>query len=83
MNKQSRNKIELSKEQKQQAIQNIKEYFENERDESIGDLAAELVLDFITEKIGPHIYNQAILDMQKYMSEQFDDMLEETYGFMR
>ncbi|PKM94658.1 MAG: DUF2164 domain-containing protein [Firmicutes bacterium HGW-Firmicutes-1] len=70
--------IELTKEQKKQASQEIIEYFAREREESIGDLAGELILDFITNKIGPYFYNQAIVDVQKYMSEKIEDM----YGLM-
>lgn len=67
-------KIELTKEEKKKAIQFIKEYFMSERNEDIGDLAAELVLDFISDKIGPYFYNQALSDVQKYMSEKVDDL---------
>jgi uncharacterized protein (DUF2164 family) len=71
-------KIELTKEQKKQAIQDIREFFSRERDEEIGDLAGLIILDFIIEKIGPYLYNQAIADIQKYMNEKIEDM----YGFM-
>lgn len=71
-------RIEMTKDERKVAIGKIQEYFENERDESIGDLQGELILDFIVEKIGPHIYNQAINDMHKYMSEKVDDM----FGYM-
>jgi len=71
--------IELSKEQKRQAIQDIKEFFACERDEEIGDLAGELILDFIADKIGPYFYNQAILDVQQYMNDKIEDL----YGLMK
>lgn len=70
--------IELTKEQKKQAIQDIKEYFSRERDEEIGDLAAGMILDFISEKIGRYFYNQAITDVQKFMGEKLEDL----YGFL-
>ena len=68
------NKIEFSKENKKTAVHEIKKYFAQEREEEIGDLGSELVLDFIIDKIGPYIYNQAILDSQKYMSEKVEDL---------
>lgn len=68
------NKIELSKENKKMAIQDIKQYFAQEREEEIGDLGSELVLDFIIDKIGHYIYNQAISDSQKYLSEKVEDL---------
>ncbi len=71
-------RIELSKEQKEMTLEQIKAYFYEERDEQIGDLQSKLFLDFIIEKVGPQIYNQAIVDMQKYMSERVEDM----YAYM-
>lgn len=67
-------KIELSAENKKTALIEIKQFFEQERDEILGDLASGLILDFILEKIGPRIYNQAIADTQKYMSEKVEDL---------
>lgn len=74
----AKNQIELSKEERQLAINEIISYFATEREEEIGELAGGLILDFILEKIGPHIYNQAVADMQKYIMEKADDM----YGFL-
>lgn len=67
-------KIELSAENKRTALIEIRQFFEQERDETLGDLASGIVLDFILEKIGPNIYNQAIIDTQKYMSEKVEDL---------
>ena len=72
------NRVELSKEQKKRAVQEIKGYFAREREEPIGDLAGEAILDIILNTVGPLIYNQAILDVQKYMSEK----IEEIDGFI-
>jgi uncharacterized protein (DUF2164 family) len=51
----SSKKIELSKQEKQEMINLIKEYFYNERDEDLGDLAADLILDFFMEKLAPRL----------------------------
>lgn len=67
-------RIKLTMEQKQQAINDIRTYFANEREEEIGDLAGAMLLDFITEKIGHYFYNQAIADVQKYMNEKVEDL---------
>ncbi len=67
-------KFELSKDLKLQAIDEIKKYFAVERDESIGDLSAELFLGFITDKVAFHFYNQGIRDAHQYMSEKLEDM---------
>lgn len=67
-------RIKLTKETKEKAIQEIREYFASERNEEIGNLAGEIILDFITEKIGSYYYNQGIADAEKYMHEKADDL---------
>mgnify|MGYP000483553848 CR=1 FL=1 len=67
-------KFELEKEIKMQAIDEIRKFFLTERDENIGDLAAELILDFFTEKIASYFYNEGIRDAHKYMYDKLEDM---------
>lgn len=67
-------KLELEKKTKEKAIEEIKKFFWNERDEEIGDLAAILVLDFITEKVGPIFYNHGIKDAVAFMNETAEDL---------
>ncbi|MGE5606992.1 MAG: DUF2164 family protein [Bacteroidota bacterium] len=52
-----RNRLKLRKDQKEQMVSLVKEYFLKERDEEIGDLAATIFLDFIIEKMAPVFYN--------------------------
>lgn len=67
-------KIELSKELKRHLIATIKGYFAAERDEDLGDLSAELLLDFFVRNAGPAIYNQAIADAKTFMTEKVEDL---------
>jgi uncharacterized protein (DUF2164 family) len=69
-------KIKLSKEQKQELIAKIKDYFLSERDEELGDLGAGILLDFILEKIAPVIYNQGIADAYKYLNDKLPDLFD-------
>jgi len=73
--------INFSQELKKQAVDDIKRYFMENREEDIGELAAELLLDFMVEKVGAVIYNQAIRDAHTYMSEKVEDLyaLEKEY----
>lgn len=64
----------LSKDDRSSAIQSIKNYFEKERDEEVGDLSASLLLDFISEEIGPLFYNMAISDACKFMNGCIEDL---------
>lgn len=70
-----RNQIKLGKDKKDEFVKLIKAYYESERDEEIGDLAASLLIDFITEEIGPHYYNQGILDCYRFIGDKTEDML--------
>ena len=78
MNRKQISKINLQKEEEAKAIEDIVKYFADERKEHIGNLEAMLMLNFIIEKIGPAVYNRAILDVQKYMNEKIEDL----YGLM-
>jgi uncharacterized protein (DUF2164 family) len=66
--------VNFSQELKKQAIDDIKRYFLESREEEIGQLAAELLLDFMIEKVGAVIYNQAIRDAHTFMSEKVEDL---------
>ena len=68
--------VKLNKEEYDTALDEVRRCFAQEREESLGELQGKLLLDFMLEKIGPAIYNQAISDMQKFLSERIDDMYE-------
>lgn len=53
----------------------IKEYFYNERDEEIGDLAASMILDFFIKELAPRFYNQGIEDSYRFLNDKLGDML--------
>lgn len=76
MKKDSR--IKLDKEKSDKIIEDIINYFADERDEQIGSLQASMLLDFFIESIGTEVYNQGIADAQRYMNEKVDDL----YGLM-
>ena len=71
--------IKLPKEQKQQLVQLVQQYFEKERDESLGNLEAEFLLDFFLSKAGPFIYNQAISEAQNYLRLRMTDVEDGFY----
>lgn len=66
--------IELTREVRAVLIENLIKYFWNERNEEINNLGAELLLDYIVNNIGPHIYNKAIEDSYAYMYERIEDL---------
>ncbi len=77
--------IELSKEDRQQAIASIERYFRDERDEKIGNLAAGALLGFFLEEIGPSVYNRGVMDAQERLqtrvSELDFEVHEDEFGY--
>ena len=57
--------IALTKEDHTQAITSIQQYFDQNMDEPIGNIAASALLDFFLAEIGPAVYNKAVADAQE------------------
>ncbi len=72
--------IELSPESRADAIASIKQYFEENMSEPIGDLPAGLLLNYILEEIGPAIYNKAIHDAQARLTQRVADLDGELFA---
>lgn len=68
------NRIKIDKDNREFMISQIIEYFGKERDEEIGYLAASLILDFVSENLGPLFYNQGVKDSIAFMSDKVEDM---------
>ena len=68
--------MKISKEKKDKMIDDIKKYFLEEREEDLGDLASDMVLDFFIEKLAPEFYNQGVQDAYVYMRDRMEDVLE-------
>ncbi len=66
--------IELSRDNKKQLLASIKRYFEENMEDEIGDLKAELLLDYFLKEIGPIVYNQAIADAAAFFRERTADL---------
>jgi uncharacterized protein (DUF2164 family) len=72
--------IELSKQTRADAIASLQRYFEENLPEPIGNLPADLLLNFFLEEIGPAIYNKAIRDAQAQMLQRATDLDGELYA---
>lgn len=66
--------INLSNESRLDLVKSIKRFFRERLDQDIGDLKADLVLDFAMREIGPTIYNQALRDAQAWLGERLEDL---------
>ncbi|MBO9599404.1 MAG: DUF2164 domain-containing protein [Cohnella sp.] len=72
--------IKLPREEKLQLVHRLQHYFETERGESIGDLAAEQLVDFMIGAIGPYVYNAAISDTRNVFQEKMNQLDDELYA---
>ena len=66
--------IELSKEDRAQAIASIERYFLDNFEQKIGNITAGALLDFVLEEIGPSIYNRAVSDAKERMLMRVEDL---------
>ena len=61
-------------EQRKKAIEDIIYFFDNEREEQIGQIAAEQVLNFFQEAIGTTVYNRGIMDAKQALQSRVDEL---------
>ena len=64
----------LSREERQKCIDEIIFFFEDERDEEIGIIAAENLLDFILHTVGVRTYNKGVEDSIAFMKDRMEDL---------
>ncbi len=64
----------ISKERREVLIRETIHYFKTQRDEDLGMIAAEDILDFFLENIAPDIYNKAINDAKNTLKQSFDNL---------
>ena len=67
----------LEKEDRAWLVRQIQEHFDNELDQTIGNMDAEFLIDFITETFGPFFYNNGLKDAQTLLARKLDDIADE------
>lgn len=71
--------IDLSPERKKQLLEEIVYYFETEREEKLGIIASEQILDFFMDNLGPLIYNKALDDAKLWYGQRMEDVEADFY----
>ena len=66
----------FSRQMKDELINKIQKYFSSELDLTLGNFDAEFLLDYFSEHLGPHYYNQAIRDVQVHLSGHLETLNE-------
>jgi uncharacterized protein (DUF2164 family) len=75
--------IKIPRNEKEELIEKVQHYFQLERSEEIGSIAAEGFLDFVLKEASPYIYNHAIRDARKVLHERIGLLEEELYTLER
>ncbi|WP_425984401.1 DUF2164 domain-containing protein [Brevundimonas sp. TWP1-2-1b1] len=75
--------IEFSKDERAAATGKLRDYFARELDQELGQLPAEMLLDFIGKEIGGAFYNRGVRDAQQLVQQKAEDIVEALYGLER
>lgn len=65
----------LSDDERRYILGQITSYFETERNEKIGAIATEHILDFFLRTVGSTVYNRALDDMKPFLEKNLNDTL--------
>jgi len=76
-------RIELEKAARDGLARALADYLKTELDVEIGGMDAILLLDFISERLGPHYYNQALHDAHAHLHAKFEALGEAFYELER
>jgi uncharacterized protein (DUF2164 family) len=66
--------IEISKEERNEAIASIERYFLEYHEQKIGNVAAGGLLGFFLQEIGPLVYNRAVADVQERLQARIAEI---------
>ena len=68
--------IEFSSPEKEILVQKVKQYFESELNQEIGQFDAEFLLDFFSKEVGGYYYNRGLFDAQTIIAGKLDNITE-------
>lgn len=68
------NGITLTREEKNKLINEIQDFFHEERNEEIGIIAAETVLEFFLENLGTFMYNKSLDEAKTWFCKRMEDI---------
>ncbi|MCY9662100.1 DUF2164 domain-containing protein [Paenibacillus chondroitinus] len=72
--------LKLPKEEKNILISDLQEHMENDHGVTMGNLAAEQLLDYMIQQLAAPIYNQAIEDAGKTLMDRMSVLEEDLYA---
>ncbi|MDU0200346.1 MULTISPECIES: DUF2164 domain-containing protein [Paenibacillus] len=72
--------FKLPKEEKDILISDLQEHMENDHGVTMGNLAAEQLLDYMIQQVAAPIYNQAIEDASKTLMDRMSVLEDDLYA---
>ena len=75
--------IKLSDDQKKQIISEIKAFYLDVRDEELGIIEEQQIMDLFLENLAPIIYNKALDDAKRWYMQQMDNLDTDYYLLYR
>ena len=73
--------IELEKQEVEEILPSIKKYILEEFEEEIGDLKAQLLLNYFLKEIAPYAYNKGVKDAEHFFRTKVEDLQGSCYEF--
>lgn len=71
--------MDFHDDEKATIVQSIKQYFADELNQEIGQIDAELLLDFFSEKVGGAYYNLGLRDARAVLAAKLADVDDALY----
>lgn len=75
--------IAFTPEERAAATAKLRAYFREELDQDLGQLPADMLLDFIGRELGAAFYNRGVGDAQQLVRQKAEDIVEALYGLER
>lgn len=79
----ARNTFELSPEEKKKMLDEIVYFFREERDEDLGIIGSETILDFFLDVLGDTIYNRALDDVRIWLKRNVENLESDYYALYK
>ncbi len=74
MKKSILNTVSLEREEREQMIEEIQHFFKEERDEELGSIAADVILDFFVDSLGKVAYNKGLSDSKYWFEKRLEEI---------
>lgn len=73
----------LTREELQDAASRLRAYLRDEMDVEVGQLPAEMLVEFIERDIGRLFYNRGLRDAETVVRQKVEDVADALYGLER